>query len=113
MIKINCLVRMVVTNRDKFIKKYKLDTNDGYGVADVARITGIKKSILQEVYNRGVGAHSNTSSVRLLDGTKNFSSSPAGKMSKEQWASGRLFSFVMKGTTYKTTDSDLAKEAGF
>jgi len=105
---------MVITNRDKFIKKYNLDKNDGYGVTDVARITGIKKSILQQVYNRGVGAHKNNSaSVRLLDGTKNFSPSLAGKMSKEQWGAGRLFSFVMKGTTYKTTDSDLAKEAGF
>lgn len=100
---------MVVTNRDKFIKKYNLNTNDGYGVADVARITGIKKSILQQVYNRGIGAHSNTASVRLLDGTKNFSTSLAGKMSKEQWGISRVFSFVMKGTTYNTTDSDLAK----
>lgn len=105
---------MVLTNRDKFIKKYKLVKEDGYGVADVARITGIKKSILQEVYNRGIGAYkSNPASVRLLDGTKNFSPSLAGKMSKEAWAISRVFSFVMKGTTYSTTDADLAKEAGF
>lgn len=104
---------MVITNRDKFIKKYNLDKNGAYGVADVSRITGIKKSILQEVYNRGIGAYkSNPSSVRLMDGTKNFSPSFAGKMSKEQWAGGRLFSFVMKGTTFKTTDSDLAEKAG-
>ena len=101
---------MVVTNRDKFIKKYNLNKDDGYGVSDIAKITGVKKSILQEVYNRGIGAYkSNPASVRLLDGTKNFSTSLAGKMSKEQWGLGRLFSFVMKGTTYKTTDSDLAK----
>jgi len=101
---------MVITNRDKFIKKYNLDKNDGYGVADIAKITGIKKSILQEVYNRGIGAYkSNPSSVRLLDGTKNFTPSLTGKMSKETWAISRVFSFVMKGTTYKTTDSDLAK----
>ena len=101
---------MVVTNRDKFIKKYKLDKNDGYGVADIARITGIKKSILDQVFSRGVGAHkSNPSSVRLLDGTKNFSPSLAGKMSKEQWGISRVFSFVMGGTTRTTADADLAK----
>lgn len=104
----------MLTNRDKFIKKYKLDTSDGFGVSDVARITGIKKSILQAVYNRGIGAHKNNpASVRLIDGTKNYSTSLAGKMSKEQWAMGRLFSFVMKGTTYSTADADLAKDANF
>ena len=103
-----------LTHRDKFILKYRLDRNHGYSIADISKVTGIKKSILQKVYNRGVGAHkSNPASVRLLDGTKNFSTSLAGKMSKEQWAAGRLFSFVMKGPTYKTTDSDLAKLAGF
>jgi len=105
---------MVITNRDKFIKKYNLNPDDGYNILDIAKITGIKKSILQKVYNRGVGAwKTNPSSVRMLDGTKNYSTSYAGKMSKEQWGASRLFSFVMKGKTYKTTDSDLAKEAGF
>ena len=101
---------MAITNRDKFIKKYNLDKNGSYGLDDIARITGIQKSILQEVYNRGIGAHKQTASVRLIDGTKNYSTSIVGKMSKEQWAISRVYSFVMKGTTYYTADSDLVKK---
>jgi len=104
----------MATNREKFLKKYNFTKNDSFGVSDIARITGIRVSILQEVYNRGIGAYkSNPESVRLQDGTKNFRKSLAGKMSKEQWAVSRVYSFVMKGKTFTTADADLAKKAGF
>ena len=89
---------MVKTFRDKFIDKYKLDKDGSYDVKDVARITGYKKSILQEAYNRGVGAwKTNPTSVRSKSGEKKDGGVPISKrMTKEQWGYGRLFGLVMR-----------------
>ena len=90
---------MVVTNKQKFNKKYKQPINTANGKDDIVRLTGIPKKILDEVYDRGVGAYkTNPKSVR-----------PNVK-SKEQWAMARVYAFVMKGKTYKTADKDLADE---
>ena len=72
---------------------------------------------LQEVYNRGTGAwKNNISSVRLKS---DFSKNPnvskfprAARLTKEQWSFARVYSFIDKGTTYRTTDSDIAKKYG-
>ena len=88
---------MVVTNKQKFNMKYKQPLNTPNGKDDIVRLTGIPKKILDEVYDRGVGAYkTNPKSVR-----------PNVK-SPEQWAMARVYSFVMKGKTYKTADKDLA-----
>ena len=64
---------------------------------DISKLTGIPMKILDEVFSRGVGAYKNNpKSVR-----------PNVK-SPEQWAMARVYSFVMKGKTYNTADSDLA-----
>ena len=104
----------MTTNREKYLKKMGLDPKESYSIKELSKVSGVPVSILQEVYNRGIGAwKSNPESVRLLSGEKNYSTSRAGKMSKEQWASARIYSFLDKGTTYKTTDSDLAKKANY
>ena len=103
------------TYRDKFIKYYNLDRNEPYDLNDIARITGFPKRILQEVYNRGVGAwNTNISSVRLK---KDFSKNPnlvqyprSSRLSKEQWAYARVYSFVMNGKTAQTADADLVEK---
>ena len=96
---------MVETNKMKFNKRHKQPANQSNSLNDIAKLSGIKKSILQQVYNRGVGAHkSNPSSVRNLKGVKGGAGQ---KMSKEQWAIARVYSFVMGGTTRTTTDKDL------
>jgi len=88
---------MVVTNKQKFNKKYKQPINTANGKDDIVRLTKIPKKILDEVYYRGIGAYkTNPKSVR-----------PNVK-SKEQWAMARVYAFVMKGKTYKTADKDLA-----
>jgi hypothetical protein len=87
-----------------------------YGLSELSKISGVSKSILQQVYNRGIGAYGNLGSVRLLDFSKNPDTSkfPAeDRLSKEQWAMARVYSFLNKGTTYKTTDSDLAEKANY
>ena len=88
---------MVLTNKQKFNMKYKQPKNQGNSKKDISKLTGIPMKILDEVFDRGVGAYkTNPQSVR-----------PSVK-SPEQWGFGRIYAFVMKGKTYKTADKDLA-----
>lgn len=104
----------MTTHRIRYLRKMGLDPKESYSLNELAKVSGVPVSILQEVYDRGTGAwKSNPESVRLLSGEKNYSASRKGKMSKEQWSSARVYSFLNKGTTYKTTDSDLAKKANY
>jgi hypothetical protein len=96
---------MVETNKQKFNKRYKQPLNESNSLSDIAKLSGISKSILQSVYNRGVGAwKTNPASVRNVQGVKG---GPGKKMSKEQWAIARVYSFVMGGKTRTTADKDL------
>lgn len=95
----------MATFREKYNKKYKYEKDANHSISDISKKTNIQKKILQDVYNRGVGAHkTNIGSVRNVQGVKG---GPGKKMSKEQWGFGRLYSFVMGGKTQKTTDKDL------
>jgi len=89
---------MVKTNKHKFNEKYKQPKNQANSKKDISKLTKIPMSILDDVFDRGVGAYkSNPSSVR-----------PSVK-SKEQWAMGRVYSFVMKQKgTWGKADKDLA-----
>ncbi len=96
------------TNKEKYNKKYGFKLKESHSIDDISKTSGIKKSILQEVYNRGVGARkSNPSSVRSLSGKKVGGSSLKGKMSGEQWGQARIYSFVVGGKTQSTADKDL------
>ena len=94
-----------MTYKQQFNRKYGFKLNEPHSIDDIAKITKIKKSILLEVRNRGVGAwKNNPSSVRNIKGVKGGS---GRKMSKEAWYYGRIYSFVMGGKTQKTADADL------
>ena len=105
---------MPLTYREQFLKAFELPKDTHLSLKEIAEIAGIKKSILQQVFNRGVGAwKSSLSSVRLK---KDFSKNPdtkryprSARLSKEMWAFGRVYSFIMGGKTFRTADSDLAK----
>jgi hypothetical protein len=100
------------TYRERFLKRHGLG-DVSLSLRDLARISGVPFAALQEVYNRGVGAWTSSGGRgirRISDGKKDYSASRAGKMSKEQWAFARVYSFLMGGKTYKTTDSDIARE---
>jgi len=75
---------------------------------------GIPYQTLLNVYRRGIGAwKTNPESVRLQTGEKNYSSSRAGKMGKEQWANARVAAFVnKKPSVYYGADDDLRRKAG-
>lgn len=100
---------MVITNKQKFNKKYNQPLSTSNGLNDISKLTGVKLSILKKVYERGQGAWgSNIASVRLKSGKKAFNvMDRSKKMTKEQWAYARVYSFVMGGKTQKTADKDL------
>ena len=101
------------TNKEKFNKKYGFNKDEGHSKSKISRITGIPISILNQVYDRGVGARkSNPESVRsATTGKKVGGRSLKGKMSAEQWGFGRIYSFVMKQPgTWGKADKDLAEK---
>ncbi len=90
---------MVLTNKQKFNKKYKQKLNEPNSKKDISKLSGVSMSILDDVYDRGMGAFkTNPQSVR-----KSVSS-------PQQWAMARIYSFVVGGKTQKTADADLWKK---
>ena len=91
---------MVMTNKNKFNKKYKQKRDQPNSKADMVRLTGIPKRLLDKVYYRGIGAYkTNRASVR-----------PSVK-SKEQWGISRVYAFLMKSPgTWGKADKDIADE---
>lgn len=98
------------THKQRVLKKYKLP-DTGYSVEELAKVSGYSRDTLQQVYNRGIGAYkSNPTSVRMKGTFKKGVNAPMSqKLSKEQWAMARVYSFLDKGKTYYTTDADLAR----
>lgn len=93
------------THKKQVLKKLGLK-DTGHSVDDLAKASGISASVLQEVYNRGIGAYkTNPQSVRMK-GTfeKNVDAPLSQKLSKEQWAMARLYSFLNENPKH---DQDL------
>ena len=99
---------MTLTNKQKFNKKYGFAKDASHSKAEISRLTGVSIRTLNKVYDRGLGARkSNPQSVRTLAGKKTGTNTLKGKMSGQQWAMARIYSYVMKGKTYYTADKDL------
>ena len=104
------------TYKEKFNKKFKQEKDTSNSKSKMSKLSGIPKSILDEVYDRGVGAYkTNPQSVRMK-GTfkKNINAPLSKKLSKEQWAISRVYAFIMKTLNPKepqNQDKDLIKKA--
>jgi hypothetical protein len=71
---------MVFTYKNRFNKKYGFEKDGAHSLADISKITGYKKSGLQTIFDKGVGAFkTNPQSVRK------------GIRSPEQWAQARVY----------------------
>jgi hypothetical protein len=84
-----------MTHRLSWIKKMNIQDKP-YSINDLADLSGYDETILQEVYNRGIGAYeTNPQSVRLKNSfKKNVKAPMSKKLSKEQWAMARIYSFL-------------------
>jgi hypothetical protein len=84
-----------MTHRENVLRKLGL-TDKGYSLSALAKYSGKSHSVLQEVYNRGIGAYkTNPLSVRMKGSFKKGVAAPMSqKLSKEQWAMARVYSFL-------------------
>ena len=95
------------THRENFLKANKLEEK-GYSLKELSEISSVPLPILQEVYNRGIGAYkTQPSSVRLKGSyVKGVNAPMSKKLSKEQWAMARVYSFLDGNPKH---DNDLRK----
>jgi len=71
------------TYKERFNKKFNQAKDTSNSKSKMVRLTGIPKSVLDESFDRGVGAFKNPGPSRP-------------NMTKESWAFGRLYAFIMK-----------------
>jgi hypothetical protein len=91
---------MVLTYKNKFNMKYGFLKDASHSVADIAKLTGYKKSGLDTIIEKGKGAYySNPASVRPT------------VMSPVEWAYARLYSSVMGGKAARVDAAHLIKES--
>jgi len=78
---------MVLTYKNKFNKKYGFKKDESHSLTEISKITGFKRSGLQTIYNKGIGAfRTNPSSVRPM------------VTSKERWAMARVYASLNKSS---------------
>jgi hypothetical protein len=96
------------THRENFLRKHNLE-DKGYSLKELSKISKISFSILLEVYNRGIGAYkTNRTSVRMKGSyAKNVDAPYKMKLSKENWARARVYSYLDGNPKH---DTDLRKK---
>ncbi len=103
-----------MTNKKEYNKRHGFPAGESHSKPELAKISKVKKSIIDDVYDRGIGAYkTNPASVRVKGTFKKDSKAPMSKkLSKEQWAMARVYSFLNKfeGPKKLNHDTDLAKK---
>ena len=103
---------MLINSRE-FKRKHGVPINESLSLTQIAKLSGMPRAALQEVYNKGIGAwKTNPQSVRLKGSFQKDSSAPrSARLGKEQWALARVYSFVMKRpTTFGGADKHIAEK---
>ena len=83
------------TYKQKFNKKYKQPLNQSNSLKNISDLSGYSLSAIKKIYNKGIGA-AKTAGI----------SRPQVK-SKEQWAYGRVYASISKGSKASKIDKDL------
>jgi len=104
---------MSLTYKQQFNKKFNQPLNQPNSKEDMVKLTGIKKKILDEIFDRGVGARkTNLRSVRIKGTFKkspNLRKYPSSKrLTPEQWAIARIYSTIMNYYHFKKTGNEKA-----
>ena len=92
---------MGLTHKQQYNKRHGFQKDEGHSKAEISKISKIPLSILNDSYDRGIGAFkTNRASVR------------PGITSAEQWGFGRLYALVnkMEKGVKLNFDTDLAKK---
>ena len=94
------------THRENVLKKLQ---PTGLSLPELAEASGESVDVLQQVYNRGIGAYkTNPESVRKKDTFEKGPAPMSEKLSKEQWAKARVYSFLDGNPKH---DTDLRQQS--
>ena len=86
------------TYKQKFNRKYKQPLNESNSLSQISKLTGYKRSGLQTIYNKGVGAFKTAGPSRP-------------NMTKESWAMARVYASVNTSSkAYKIDKIHLKKK---
>lgn len=106
----------MATNREQFLKRNNLPLTTTLSLNEIAALAKVPLAALQDVERRGFGAYrSSPTSVRAKGTFKKgqpLSVVPlSGRLSPQQWARARVFSFVNKAKgTYFGADADIRRK---
>jgi len=85
---------MVETYKNKFNKKYGFPKDASHSIQEISDITGYKKSGLETIKRKGIGAYySNPQSVR------------PSVTSPQQWSLARIYSAITPGSKASKVDA--------
>lgn len=86
----------VKTRKSSYTSKWNKRFPDVKSLEERAKVTGVPLRFIQESYDRGMAA---------------WRTGHRPGATQQQWGYARVSSFLLKGKTYYTTDSDLARKA--
>jgi hypothetical protein len=82
---------MTLTFKQKFNRKHGQKKDQSNSLTKVAKLSGIKRSALQKIYNKGIGAFKTAGPSRP-------------NMKKEQWAMARVYASISPGSKSSKID---------
>jgi hypothetical protein len=86
----------IKTKKSKYTSSWKKLFPDASSLEEKSKATGVPLKYIQASYNRGMAA---------------WRTGHRPGATQQQWGYARVHSFLLKGKTYFSTDSDLVKEA--
>ncbi len=86
----------VKTKQSNYTRRWKAKFPNATSLEQKAKATGVPLRYIRKSYNRGMAA---------------WRTGHRPGATQEQWGYARVHSFLMKGKTYRTADSDLVRDA--
>jgi hypothetical protein len=104
----------MMTNKKEYNKRHGFKPDEPHSKKEISQISSIPKDVLDEVYDRGIGAYKTAPQSVRMKGTykKGVKAPMSKKLPKEQWAMSRVYSMVNKleGPRKLNHDKDLVKK---
>ncbi len=88
----------IKTKSSKYTLEWYKKHPNAKSLKQKSEVSGVPLKYIKEVYNRGMAA---------------WRTGHRPGATEQQWGYARVHSFLLKGKTYYTTDSDIAKKADF
>lgn len=88
----------IKTKSSKYTLRWYKKHPNAKSLKEKSEASGVPLKYIKEVYNRGMAA---------------WRTGHRPGATEQQWGYARVHSFLLKGKTYHTTDSDIAKKAQF